>query len=75
MKKLTVNLDAVVIILLVLVASLGMNAWQVHSNKELIQKYVDAEWKAGNYKADAAYARELLKHCDRDNPDSPQLRP
>jgi hypothetical protein len=63
-KKLTINLDAVVIIILVLIASLGMNVWQIQSIKEVTQKYVDAKWELGNTEADAAYVRKLLENCD-----------
>ena len=64
MKQLTVHLDAVVIITLVFLASLGMNVWQVLNSRELMQKYVDAEWELGNTKANVVYARRLLKACD-----------
>lgn len=74
MKKLTVNLDAVVIIMLVLVTSLCMNIWQFRSIKELMQKYVDAEWELGNSRADATYARGLLKKCDPGIPDGQRPR-
>ncbi|MGB7933640.1 MAG: hypothetical protein WCH04_15710 [Gammaproteobacteria bacterium] len=36
MKQLAVHLDAVVIIALVFLASLGMNVWQFLNNRELI---------------------------------------
>ncbi len=64
MKQLTVHLDAVVIIALIFLASLGMNAWQFLNNRELMQKYIDTEWELGNTRANAAYARRLLKTCD-----------
>jgi hypothetical protein len=37
MKQLTVHLDAVVIIALIFLASLGMNLWQFLNSKELMQ--------------------------------------
>jgi hypothetical protein len=62
--KLTVNLDAVAIIALIFLASLGMNVWQFLNSRELLQKYVDAEWELGNKRANVVYARKLLKACD-----------
>jgi len=72
MKKLTVNLDALVIVMLVLVASLGMNAWQLHNIREVMQKYVDAEWELGNIRASAAVDRGPTTDC---NPGSPPAAP
>jgi hypothetical protein len=66
MKQLTVHLDAVVIIALVFLASLGMNVWQFLNSRELMQKYVDAEWEMGNTRTNVVYARKLLKACDPD---------
>jgi hypothetical protein len=66
MKQLTVHLDAVAIIALVIFTSVGINVWQFHNNRELMQKYVDAEWELGNTKANVIYARRLLKACDPD---------
>jgi hypothetical protein len=66
MKRLTIHLDAVVIIALILFTSLGMNAWQFLNSRELMQKYVDAEWELGNTRANVVYARRLLKACDPD---------
>jgi hypothetical protein len=40
-----------------------MNVWQFLNSKELMQKYVDAEWKLGDAKANAVYAGRLLKTC------------
>jgi hypothetical protein len=65
-KKLSVNLDAVVLIALVFTGSLGLNAWQYLHVRELMQRYVDAEWKLGDAKANVVYARTLLKACDPD---------
>jgi hypothetical protein len=66
MKQLTVHLDAVAIIALVFLASLGMNVWQFQNSRELMQKYVDAEWELGNTRTNVVYARRLLKACDPD---------
>lgn len=66
MKHLTVNLDAVVIIVLIFLISLGMNVWQFLNSSELMQKYVDAEWELGNSRAEVVYTRRLLKACDPD---------
>ena len=66
MKQLTVHIDAVVIIALVFLASLGMNVWQVLNSRELMQKYVDAEWELGNARTNVVYTRRLLKACDPD---------
>jgi len=66
MKQLTVHLDAAAIIVLVFLASLDMNAWQFQNNRELMQKYVDAEWELGNTRTNVVYARRLLKACDPD---------
>lgn len=66
MKQLTVHLDAVVIIALALLASVGLNIWQIHLNRELMQKYVDADWELGNTRTNVVYARRLLKACDPD---------
>jgi ABC-type phosphate transport system permease subunit len=66
MRKLTVHLDAAAIIALIFLASLGMNAWQFLHNRELMQKYVEAEWELGNTRANVVYARKLLKSCDPD---------
>jgi hypothetical protein len=63
MKRLTVHLDAVAIIALVIFTSVGINVWQFHNNRELMQKYVDAEWELGNTKANVIYARRVLKAC------------
>jgi len=72
MKKLTVNLDALVIVLLALFASLAMNAWQFHNVRDVTQKYVDAEWELGNIRANAAYTRVQTAGCD---PGSPAAAP
>ena len=66
MKQLTVHLDAVAIVALIVLASVGMNVWQFLDNKELMQKYVDAEWDLGNTKANLVYARRQLKACHPD---------
>ena len=66
MKQLAVHLDAVAIIALVFLASLGLNVWQFQNNRELTQKYVDAEWELGNTRTNVVHARRLLKDCDPD---------
>ena len=66
MKQLTVHLDAVVIIALVFLASVGINVWQIHNNRELMQKYIDAEWELGNTRTNVVYARKLLMACDHE---------
>ena len=66
MKQLTVHLDAAAIIALIFLASTGMNVWQFMDNKELMQKYVDAEWELGNTRANVVHARRQLKACDPD---------
>ena len=66
MKQLTVHIDAVAIIALIFLASLGMNVWQFLNNRELMQKYVDAEWELGNARTNVVYTRRLLKACDPD---------
>jgi hypothetical protein len=75
MKQLAVHLDAVAIIALVFLASVGMNAWQFLNNRELMQKYVDAEWELGNTRANVVYARKLLKACAPDGHDDLELKP
>jgi hypothetical protein len=75
MKKLTVHLDALAIIALVFLASVGMNVWQFQSNSELMQKYVDAEWELGNTRANAVYTRRLLKSCDPEKYDVLDVNP
>ena len=64
MKQLTVNLDAVVLVALVLLASLGMNAWQLLQGRSLLHDYVDAEWALGDAQANVVLARSLLRDCD-----------
>jgi len=66
MKQLTVHLDAVAIIALIFLALVGMNVWQFLDKKELMQKYIDAEWELGNNKANLVYTRRQLKACDPD---------
>lgn len=66
MKQLTVHLDAVAIIALIFLASVGMNVWQFLDKQELTQKYIDAEWELGNTRANVVYARRQLKACDPD---------
>lgn len=66
MKKLSVNLDAATVFALVLVGSLGLNFWQYLHVRDLMQRYVDAEWELGDVKANVVYARTLLKSCDPD---------
>ena len=61
MKQLTVHLDALAIIALVFLASVGMNVWQFQSNSELMQKYVDAEWELGNTRANVVYTRKAAQ--------------
>jgi len=75
MKQLTVHLDAVVIIALIFLASLGMNAWQFLNNRVLMQKYVDAEWELGNTRANVVYTRRMLKHCDPEKYDDLDVNP
>lgn len=64
MRKLTVNLDAVVVIGLMLVISLGMNAWQRVQFNDLLSQHVDVQWEAQDVKANLVLARTLLKGCD-----------
>ena len=66
MKRLTVNLDAVVIIALIFLITLGTNVWQFLNSRELMQKYVDAEWELGNARAEVVYVRRQLEACDPD---------
>jgi hypothetical protein len=73
--KLTVHLDAVAIIALIFLASVGMNVWQFLNNRELMQQYVDAEWKLGNTRANVVYARKLLKSCDPEKYADLDVRP
>jgi hypothetical protein len=75
MKQLTVHLDAVAIIALVFLASLGMNVWQFLNNRELMQKYVDAEWELGNSRANVVYTRSLFKACNPDKHDDHEIKP
>ena len=66
MKKLSVNPDAATVFVLVLAGSLALNFWQYLHGRELMQRYVDAEWELGDVKANVVYARTLLKSCDPD---------
>ena len=66
MKQLTVHLDAVAIVALIFLVSIGVNVWQFLDNKELMQKYVNVEWELGNIKSNLVYARRQLKACDPD---------
>jgi ABC-type phosphate transport system permease subunit len=75
MKQLTVHIDAMVIVALVFLASLGMNAWQFLNNRELMQKYVDSEWELGNTRANVVYTRRLLKACNPDKHEDLDARP
>jgi len=75
MKQLTVHLDAVAIIALVFLASLGMNVWQFLNNRELMQKYVDAEWELGNSRANVVYTRSLFNACNPDKYDDHEIKP
>jgi|AP12_2_1047962.scaffolds.fasta_scaffold321495_1 hypothetical protein len=75
MKQLAVHLDAVVIIALIFIASLGMNVWQILNNREMMQKYADAEWELGNTRANAVYAQRLLKACDPEKYDELDVNP
>ena len=66
MKHLTVHLDAMVIIALIFLASLGMNVWQFLNSSKLMQNYVDVEWELGNTRANMVHTRRLLRACDTD---------
>jgi hypothetical protein len=63
-KKLTVNYDAIALVAIALVVSLGMNVWQRQQFNDLLAEYVDSQWEAQNVKANMVYARTLLKECD-----------
>lgn len=64
MKKATINYDAIAMVFIVLVLSIGLNVWQYWQSQDLMQKYVDAEWAGQNDKANLVYTRGLLKQCD-----------
>jgi hypothetical protein len=63
-KKVTIHYDAIAAVVVVLLVSLGMNAWQRHQFNELLAEHVDSQWEAQNVKANMVYARSLLKACD-----------
>lgn len=49
--------------LLVLLLSIGLNVWQYWQTRDLMQKYVDAQWAGQNDKANLVFTRDLLRAC------------
>ncbi|HAD08302.1 MAG TPA: hypothetical protein DCF62_02365 [Porticoccaceae bacterium] len=64
MKKATIHYDAIAMVFIVLMLSIGLNVWQYWQTQDLMQKYVDAQWASQNDKANLVYTRTLLKQCD-----------
>ena len=64
MKKATIHYDAIAMVFIVLMLSIGLNVWQYWQTQDLMQKYVDAQWVGQNDKANLVYTRTLLKQCD-----------
>lgn len=64
MKKVTIHYDAIAMVAVVLVISLGINVWQRHQFNELLAEHVDSQWQAQDVKANLVYTRGLLKSCD-----------
>lgn len=64
MKKATIHYDAIAMVFIVLMLSIGLNVWQYWQTQGLMQKYVDAQWVGQNDKANLVYTRTLLKQCD-----------
>lgn len=66
MKQVTINLDAIAVITVVFMISVGLNLWQRHQFNDLLAEHVDSQWEAQDVKANLVYARRLLKECDPD---------
>lgn len=64
MKQLTINMDTVILIGLVLVLSLGMNAWQHVQFNDLMSEYTGVRTQAQNDRASLVHVRTLLRQCD-----------
>lgn len=63
MKQATIHYDAIAMALLVLLLSIGLNVWQYWQTRDLMQKYVDAQWAGQNDKANLVFTRDLLRAC------------
>ncbi len=64
MRKVTVNMDAIAVVALALVISIGMNVWQRSQFNDLLTEYVDSQWQAQDVQVNLVHARRLLKECD-----------
>jgi hypothetical protein len=63
-KQLTINMDTVILLGIILLLSLGMNAWQHAQFNDLMTEYVGVREQAQNDKVDLVHVRTLLKRCD-----------
>ena len=62
-KKFTLHLDAVIVIVLLFVVSLGFNWYQFKESQDLFQQNVDANWEIQDLKTNLMYLKSEYEKC------------
>lgn len=67
-KKATLNLDAIIVLVIVFAVSFGFNLYQRYQYRDLLQAKVDADWHAQNMKSSWIYTKGQLAACRASEP-------
>jgi len=63
-KSVTINYDAIAVVVFVLLISFALNVWQRFQFNDLLAEYVDSQWQSQDFRVNMIHARKLLKECD-----------
>jgi hypothetical protein len=62
-KKIGLNLDAFIAIIVVFLLSFGFNLYQRFQYSDLMQEHLDTKWKALTMELNWQYAKGMLEQC------------
>lgn len=62
-KRIVLHIDALIVIVLIIVASFGFNLYQRYQYSDLLQEHVDTQWQAQDMEVNWNYAKGLLENC------------
>ena len=74
-KKVTIHLDALVVIVLLFLLSVGANLYLWRENMQLFKANVEVDWRAKDMEASWKYTQGLLKNCQEHQALTPTAEP
>ncbi len=65
MKKIELNFDALIVIIVVFLLAFGFIFYQRHQFSKVMQENIDITWESVKLKADLQFKTNLLEKCEK----------